>query len=613
MSKRKSNNGKDSQSTKKSYGKYSISKPSVLKKIAGFFTLIAFIIHFIFDVIAKLIDEGITRLCTFSANKIKRCFLFCLGKLCSFFIDVYNVAADCVKGFISTCNSIHSTAFSAVVRYDMFKAIVGKAWHKKKSSAIPTAIKFTGKEIYNKRKAIASAFNIILPAAAITVFAITLNYWTTKEYGLVIAEEKAVDGSSVSITAVQNEKVLEKATALVAARLIHSSDANDETDFTPKYRITAMDSNLNFASIQNVSDLIIKKNSSNITEATGLYADGQLIGAMENRKELEKAVEDLQNEALSKFTSKKGYSNAKAKFAQEIEYIDGLYPLETIYDGETFFKIISKEQNINSYYTVEDGDDINAIERNTGLSLRTLTKLNPGLNFSDIMLINTKIITSSHTADLTVQITVDKTYTEEIPYKTITTYDDDEHVDYLVVTQEGKNGSQLCVDTLTYENGKLINTAKGERTVKKAAVPKKQVKGTIQYLYGHSYGNFIWPVPYTHNITSYFEMRWGRMHRGLDIAMNGCYGEDIIASDGGYIEYAGYTWDYGNHIIIYHGNGVRTLYAHCSALYVSEGESVYQGQTIAAIGETGEAYGAHLHFEIRVNYGDNRVDPLDYL
>lgn len=613
MSKRKSNDGKQGQSTKNKHGKYSISKPSVLKRIAGFFTLIAFIIHFIFDVIGKLIDEGITRLCTFSANKIKRCFLFCLDKVRSFFIAVYNVAADCVRGFISSCNSIHSTAFSAVVRYDMFKAVVGKAWRKKKISAVPTAIKFTGKEIYNKRKAIASAFNIILPIVAIAGFAITLNYWTTKEYGLVISEEKSNDGNTISITTVQNEKVLEKATSLVAARLVHSNNSSDENDFTPKYRITAMDSDMTFASVQSVSDLIIKKNSSNITEATGLYSDGQLIGAMKSRKELEKTVEDLQNDALSKFNSKKGYSNAKARFAQEIEYIDGLYPLETIYDGETFSKIISKEQNINSYYTVEDGDDVNIIEQRTGLSARSLARLNPEINFSDILLMNTKIITSSHTANLTVQITVDKTYTEEIPYKTITTYDEDEHVDYLVVTQEGENGSQLCVDTLTYENGKLINTTKGKRTVKKAAVPKKQVKGTIEYLYGHSYGNFIWPVPYTHNITSYFEMRWGRMHRGLDIAMGGCYGEDIIASDGGYVEVAEYAWDYGNYIIIYHGNGVRTLYGHCSQLYVSAGESVYQGQTIAAIGETGEAYGAHLHFEIRVNYGDNRVDPLDYL
>lgn len=602
MSKKKSGGGK--------YGIYREPKPSFFKRITGFFALLAFIIHFIFDVIGKLIDEGITKLCVFAGDRVKRCFLFTFRAVRGFAYSVYNVAADCVRGFVSTCNGIHDTLFSAVVRYDMFKAVVGRAWRKKKISAVPTAIKFTGKEIYNKRKAFASAFNVILPAVAIAVFAFTLNYWTTKEYGLVIFEEN--DGQA-AVTVIKDEKVFEKASSLVAARLVHSSAADEKLDFVPNYKITAMD-NIAFTSVENVSDLIIKKGSSDIVSATGLYADGELIGAMENKKELEKAVEALKNEALKKFSTKKSYSNAKAKVAQEVEYVDGLYPTETIYDGETFAKILRNEQYINTYYSAADGEEVSSIEKNTGFSVKTLSKLNPGLNLTDsIMLTGTKLITSSRPADLTVQITVDKTYNETIPYKTITTYDDDEHVDYHVVTQEGKNGSQVCVDTLTFENGRLINTVKGTRTVKKAPVPKKQIKGTIEYLYGHSYGNFIWPVPYTHNITSYFEMRWGRMHRGLDIAMSGCYGEDIIASDGGYVEVAEHVWDYGNYIIINHGNGVRTLYGHCSELYVSAGEAVYQGQPIAAIGETGEAYGAHLHFEIRINYGDNRVDPLDYL
>ena len=88
-------------------------------------------------------------------------------------------------------------------------------------------------------------------------------------------------------------------------------------------------------------------------------------------------------------------------------------------------------------------------------------------------------------------------------------------------------------------------------------------------------------------------------HTGLDIAAS--TGTPIVAAAGGTVTYSGYKGSYGNMIVITHGNGVQTYYAHCSAWYVTAGAIVAQGQAIAAVGSTGNSTGPHLHLEVRVN------------
>ena len=89
------------------------------------------------------------------------------------------------------------------------------------------------------------------------------------------------------------------------------------------------------------------------------------------------------------------------------------------------------------------------------------------------------------------------------------------------------------------------------------------------------------------------------VHTGLDIASS--YGTKIKASASGTVVFSGYKGAFGKMIAINHGNGVMTYYGHCSSLYVSAGDTVSQGQVIAAVGSTGNSTGPHLHFEVRVN------------
>lgn len=97
-----------------------------------------------------------------------------------------------------------------------------------------------------------------------------------------------------------------------------------------------------------------------------------------------------------------------------------------------------------------------------------------------------------------------------------------------------------------------------------------------------------------------------KMHYGIDLAAP--YGSDIGAAMSGTVIKVGQSSDYGLYVKLSHGGGLETLYAHCSAAIVSEGDSVAKGQTVAKVGSSGESTGAHCHFEVRVN--GTRVNPL---
>lgn len=128
---------------------------------------------------------------------------------------------------------------------------------------------------------------------------------------------------------------------------------------------------------------------------------------------------------------------------------------------------------------------------------------------------------------------------------------------------------------------------------------------------GSSYvgGGFKWPAPGYGNITSPYGMRWGKLHKGIDIGAP--TGAKIIASNEGKITTSAYNSSYGNYVIINHGGGYMTVYAHLSKRLVSVGQYVAKGQTIGLCGSTGHSTGPHLHFEIRVN--GTAVNPQKYV
>lgn len=133
----------------------------------------------------------------------------------------------------------------------------------------------------------------------------------------------------------------------------------------------------------------------------------------------------------------------------------------------------------------------------------------------------------------------------------------------------------------------------------------------------YSGGLLAWPVP-GYGINSPYGMRGGRMHYGVDMAAP--RGTGVLAAEDGFVSTVvsgcqeGDRWcggGFGNYVVITHPGGIDTLYAHLSAISVSEGQRVSRGQTIGAVGNTGNSTGPHLHFEVRHN--GQRVNPTPYL
>jgi murein DD-endopeptidase MepM/ murein hydrolase activator NlpD len=166
----------------------------------------------------------------------------------------------------------------------------------------------------------------------------------------------------------------------------------------------------------------------------------------------------------------------------------------------------------------------------------------------------------------------------------------------LASTRETREGYLHEVDSLLAQSAALAEQIRG-------AQEGAGTTGNGQ----PSAAGLIWPCDGV--VVSGFGMRWGRMHEGIDI---GCaYGTANRAAASGTVIYAGWLGGYGNLVVVDHGNGLSTAYAHASSLLVSVGQSVSQGETVSLVGSTGNSSGPHLHFEVRIN--GSAVDPLGYL
>ena len=334
-----------------------------------------------------------------------------------------------------------------------------------------------------------------------------------------------------------------------------------------------------------------------------LSVGGQVVGISDTEEELQTLLDEVKAPYLNENTVDSG-------FVQSVEITYDYIPVDAEQDLDATRTLLLSDSEGASVYTVVSGDTYGGIAHAHNMTLSELLALNPEASVDSLMP-GDQLVVKKAIPFLSVQTTEAITYTEPIECPVEEVEDDTMYEGTSKVLVQGTEGESLVTANVVYVDGEERSRAVvSQETLREPTVTTMAV-GTKERPRTMPTGTYVWPV--YGRINSYFGYRsifGGRSyHSGLDI--DGYTGETIVASDGGKVTFSGWKSGYGYVIIISHGSGVQTYYAHCSKLLVSAGTEVYQGQAIALVGSTGRSTGPHCHFEIRIN--GTAVNPLSYL
>ncbi len=448
--------------------------------------------------------------------------------------------------------------------------------------------------------------NIVTPAAALAVLCITVNYWSSQNLALKITYNNS------DIGYVKNESVYLEAEKQANERLSTAAAANNSASLvnTAQYKIE----NVSLSELkdsQAICDGIIENSDSSITNACGIYIDGDFLCAVKNETDATTVFDNI-------LKSYETDDDAAVSFVEDIQYVQGFYldDENTVWDADKLSKKLSTKKSEAVYYTVQSGDTVSGIAQKFGLTTAEVFALNPSVQ--ENIHIGDSLLISSEVNFIRVQVTRTEVRTESVAYSTVTNETASLYKGVKKTVQKGVNGEQQITELVSYVDGVRVSAKEISRITTKEPVNEIIQVGTKTYSssYGTvtSYGgSFIWPAIGAYNISQYFGGSGG--HGGIDIVKPGgnSTGCTIVAAAGGTVTFAGYHSSWGYNVVVNHGNGLSTRYAHMlpGSMKVRVGQTVSQGQALGNIGSSGNVTGPHLHFEVMVN--GKRVNPLPYL
>ncbi|MCI6400868.1 MAG: peptidoglycan DD-metalloendopeptidase family protein [Candidatus Fimivicinus sp.] len=519
------------------------------------------------------------------------------------------------------------------------------------ASVFPVLGHYTAKAFRRHKKLFATLLNTALPIAACVLLATTVAHWGSVTFAL------EVNYNDQNIGYVANESVYLEAEKLARGRIMSDTQQAVQTaentasagsssvqavnlstrslaaeEEKPAQELIAKPSyKLRLVSIDQLtdadamSDKLIEHSSSKITNACGVYVDGNFVCAVKNETDAVSVFDKILNE------KKTDEANTIADFVEEVSYVQGLYPdnEETVWDAKRLEKKLRSKKAEAVYYTVKMGDTPSGIAQANDLTTKELMAMNPGL--TETIHVGDSLLVSNEVNFLRVKIIKTVQRTEEIPFETEENKTSSMYVGRTKTVQEGVNGQRQITEMVTYIDNVPVSTKQVSTKVIKDPVTKKVNVGTkskssyssgrgnayssssspVYYDTGSVSTRMMWPTPTAHQVSQ----RYGHNgHKGMDITTSGATGRPIVAAASGTVVYAGWnSTGHGYRVVIDHGNGLQTGYSHCKSgsIRVRVGQKVSQGQQIASIGSTGNSSGPHLHFEVIRN--GTRVNPERYI
>lgn len=465
----------------------------------------------------------------------------------------------------------------------------------------------------------------VITVPSISLLMMTVSYWNNQNYGL------ALTYNGKEIATVDSEETYEEANRMIKNYASYAGNGKSSDLHSPEYKVKLLNEPA-CSSAHEVKDKVIAESSEEkITEASGIYSDGKLIAVLDNSEDPQSLLDSILEE------SKLGDENAQTSFVENVESVSGLYPEDEIKSSSEVKDMLVNGIHSQTQHCVGQGESLESIADEFSTTTDEIKKSN-GLDEEDVSEGDKLIIDIT---EFPVHVKTEKVeeVKDDIPFQTVREPDASQEEGWESVTRQGQNGEHVTVVKVTYVNRSETDRAEiSSETVsepveqhirygtKKKVVPQpkspaetkpadKSSKKAEPNVQKPQNGKLLWPVPFTHNITSKFGAVDGafrsKPHSGIDISAAGIHGNDVLAAADGVVKFAGTANGYGNFIEITHANGMVTAYGHCESLYVKVGQTVKAGDRIASVGTTGNSTGYHLHFEVIVD--GKRRNPSDYV
>lgn len=448
--------------------------------------------------------------------------------------------------------------------------------------------------------------SVASPVIVAVILAGTIVYWSNVTFAL------SVNCNGKDIGYIADESTFVDAKKIITDNISQKDNENLDKALTDVKLKIALVKPEKLEDAKTLSEKIITNSSNKITQACGVYIDGNFLCAVKNEMD---AV-GVFNNILDKYQEEN--PDGIVGFVEDIVYVQGVYEDDpkVLWDTSKLEQKLKTKRDATSVYTVKDGDTPEGVAKENGLTLAELEKLNPG-NLT-VIRAGEKLFISEKVNFVNVKVTKTVVETKEIPYDTEKIEDSSMLKGKQKVTTNGQKGSVQITYLDTYVEGTLKSHSEVSRKVLSEPVKEVVKVGTKKPTYSSSsyyapysvakYGSMVWPAVGLRTITCPFGS-YG--HRGVDIAGGSAYGKTVVAAKSGTVVAAGWSGSYGNRIVISHGGGLQTLYAHLSHINVSTGQSVSAGQAIGKVGSTGNSTGPHLHFEVQ--QGGRLINPMSYI
>ena len=482
---------------------------------------------------------------------------------------------------------------------------LNRAWKKSTTTWLSVFGHYIAKAFRRHRRLFKAAANTALPLLMAVVLVMEVHQWQSFTYALRVI----YDGKTIGYIA--NESVYLQARNLAVEKLSVGLGENERADVldAPKYELSLVPIN-KMVDTSMLSDNLIRASDANITNACGVFIDGEFLCAVKNEND----ARSVFNAILEAQPARTGET---AGFLESVDYVQGLYPdnENTMWDAQKLVQVLSNDKRPAQYYTAQSGDSFSKIASDHHLTISELKALNPQVGNS--IFIGTELLVAKASRYVTPKIVRTEVRTEEIDFKTETSRNAKLFSGDRRIIQQGRKGVDKVTVRITTVGGVVYDWEEIDRVTVSEPVDEKVEIGTAKSGVAGFYGGsisargFMWPAPTARMISQYFGHNG---HKGLDITTSGAYGRPIVAAASGVVEIAGSTGNsYGQYVLIDHGNGIKTRYAHCvtGSIRVRPGQRVTAGQQIASIGSTGNSTGPHLHFEVIVNGGV--TNPLNYV